>query len=209
MPSAWSVVAIDSAGSVTVPVRARMASTDSGTTNRLVVHLVGEVGLVAVDGHDVLPDGDLPHVAARAAEVLHQFDGVERDQAVGHGDEGDPRRRAQRVEDLVAGRDTGQLQGPVVVVGLGVSGLAAIVTTSRSGRTVCASGPWWEGIAASGTTVFMTPPRWNSHWSVARRIDTPRARASKSASASAPSTRIVEVVLHDTARVASRPAALA
>jgi hypothetical protein len=34
---------------------------------------------------------------------------------------------------------------------------AAMVTTSRSGTTVRASGPWWLGMAVSGTTVFMIP----------------------------------------------------
>ena len=75
-----------------------------------VSHLVGEVRLVAVDGDEVFPDRDLPHVPAGPAEVAHQLDrGVEGDQPVGHPDERDPGCGAQCVEDLVAGCAAGQL----------------------------------------------------------------------------------------------------
>jgi hypothetical protein len=56
-----------------------------------LVDLVSRVGLVAVDGHDVLTERHFPHVAAQAPKVFSQLDGgVRGEQAVRHPDEDDP-----------------------------------------------------------------------------------------------------------------------
>ena len=82
-----------------------------------------------------------------------------------------------------------------------------MVTTSRSGTTVWASGPWWLGMRPSGTIVFMIPEWSDSQGSVARRMSTPRAFDSSPTFFSAVRVRTVAVVLHETTRVVSRPRA--
>ena len=54
----------------------------------------------------------------------------------------------------------------------------------------------------------MMPLSWLSHGSVARRSSVPLARSSNPAFLSAVNVRTMDVVLHDTTRVASRSSAV-
>src|SRR5574341_1276003 len=87
-----------------------------GNDNRLVIHLVGVISLMAVDGEHIFPERNFIHISARSAEIVHQLNrAIERHDPFLHPDKGDARRSPKGLQHIIAAGVAREFHNPEVI----------------------------------------------------------------------------------------------